>query len=47
MAAEELNAEREFARQKIQEAADRANRAKRCAEERTRIDTQRAREQAE
>jgi len=47
LAAEELIAERELARQKIQEAADRADRAKRRAEERARIDTQRAREQAE
>ena len=47
LAAEELNAERELARQKIQEVADRAHRAKRHAEERARIDVQRAREQAE
>jgi len=47
LAAEELNAVRELARQKIQEAADRADRAKRRAEERARIDAQRAREQAE
>jgi len=39
LAAEELNAERELVRQKIQEAADRA---KRRAEERARIDAQRA-----
>jgi len=44
LAAVELNAERGLARQKIQEAADRA---KRRAEERTRINAQRAREQAE
>ena len=47
LAAEELNAERELARQKIQEAADRADRAKCRAEERAKIDAQRAREQAE
>ena len=47
LAAEELNAERELARQRIQEAADRADRSKRHAEERVRIDAQRAQEQAE
>jgi len=47
LAAEELNVERELARQKIQETADRADREKRRAEERARIDAQRAREEAE
>ena len=47
LAAEELNVERELARQRIQEAAARDDRAKGRAEIRARIDAQRVQEQAE